>query len=83
MERFTFEMSELPSGKVKSWLRKKLKENDKMNLVTHSECVARDGKIRSVLIFEEPLMGLVNHIENMDSLLGEEDEKDADIPPVS
>ena len=80
MDRFTFEMSELHPGRVKAWLRKILKENEKMNLVTHSECMTLDGKVRSVLIFEDTMMGLVNHLE---SFIKEEDKEDADVPSIS
>lgn len=74
MDRYKVEISELQPKGARSWLRNKLQKNEKMSLVSHEETLMPGGKIRTTLIFEDPLLGLMSHLETQDSLLGDEEE---------
>jgi hypothetical protein len=73
-DRYKVEMSELTIAKARSWLKKTLKENEKLSLISHTQCNVDGGKIRNTLIFEDPLLGLMSHLETQDSLLGDDED---------
>jgi len=74
MDRYKVEISELSPKRARNWLPKTLKENEKFSIVSHVQYETKDGKVRNVIIFEDPLLGLMSHLETQDSLLEDDEE---------
>ena len=56
MDKYLLETSELQSKRVKHWIRKMLKKHEDKNFISHTENITKDAKVRTTLIFEEPIM---------------------------
>lgn len=82
MGRYKVEMSELTLAKARNWLRKVLKENEKFSLISHTQCNVGGDKIRNTLIFEDPMLGFISHLETQDALLNDDDDNEDDYPEV-
>lgn len=76
MNRYKIEMSDLKPGRVRSWMKKTLIENEKFSVVALNQYETNNGTVRTTLILEDPLLGLMSHLETQDTLLGDINEKE-------